>query len=90
MLNWHLARWGYALNDGKWATPTILDMGFHSIPRAEFLRRLIEDVGHGGRQGRWAVEAGADFVAGWGEETRFRPVEETVGVSQWNTKAARA
>lgn len=69
VLNWHLARWGYALNDGKWPTPTILDMGFRSIKRAEFLRILIEDVGHGGRQGRWTVEAGPDVVAGWHEET---------------------
>ena len=64
VLNWHLAQWGYALNDGKWPTPTILDMGFRPIKRAEFLRILIEDVGHGGRQGSWTVEAGPDGVAG--------------------------
>jgi leucyl/phenylalanyl-tRNA--protein transferase len=69
VLNWHLARWGYALNDGKWPTPTILDMGFRSIKRDEFLRILIEDVGHGGRHGSWTVEAGPDVVAGWHEET---------------------
>jgi len=68
VLNWHLARWGYVLNDGKWPTPTILDMGFRSIPRSEFLRILIEDVGHGGRPGGWTVEAGPDVVAGWHEE----------------------
>jgi leucyl/phenylalanyl-tRNA---protein transferase len=69
VLNWHLARWGYVLNDGKWPTPTILDMGFRSIKRSEFLSILIEDVGHGGRPGNWTVEAGPDIVAGWHEET---------------------
>ncbi|HEX7533148.1 MAG TPA: hypothetical protein VF340_07915 [Methyloceanibacter sp.] len=52
VLNWHLARWGYRLNDGKWSTPTILDMGFRLIPRQEFLGLLAEDTGHGGRDGR--------------------------------------
>jgi leucyl/phenylalanyl-tRNA--protein transferase len=65
VLNWHLARWGYALNDGKWATPTILDMGFRLIPRQEFLRLLGKEAGAGGRAGRWAVEAGPEVVADW-------------------------
>ncbi len=65
VLNWHLARWGYRLNDGKWATPTILDMGFRLIPRQEFLGLLAEDTGQGGRDGRWAVEASPEIVAGW-------------------------
>ena len=70
VLNWHLARWGYGFNDGKWATPTILDMGFRLIPRDQFLRCLKKEAGQGGRQGRWAVEAGPEIVAGWGEETK--------------------
>lgn len=65
VLNWHLARWGYALNDGKWATPTILDMGFRMIPRGTFLRILGEDAGGGGKPGRWSVEAGPEAVADW-------------------------
>jgi leucyl/phenylalanyl-tRNA--protein transferase len=67
VLNWHLARWGYVLNDGKWATPTILDMGFRSIPRREFLGILTADAGQGGKAGRWSVEASPDVVAGWQE-----------------------
>ena len=31
VLNWHLAKWGFALNDGKWMTPTIAGMGFRMI-----------------------------------------------------------
>jgi leucyl/phenylalanyl-tRNA--protein transferase len=65
VLNWHLAKWGYVLNDGKWPTPTILDMGFRSIPRAEFLDILADNVTSGGRLGRWSVEAGPAEVAEW-------------------------
>lgn len=70
VLNWHLAHWGYVLNDGKGSTPTILDMGFHPIPRAEFLRLLAEYGEGGGRHGIWSVEAGPDVVAGWRETNR--------------------
>ncbi len=65
VLNWHLARWGYRLNDGKWATPTILDMGFRLIPRQDFLALLDKDAGQGGKDGRWTVEASPEIVAGW-------------------------
>ncbi len=65
VLNWHLAKWGYVLNDGKWATPTIIDMGFRMIPRAEFLRILGEDAGEGGKPGRWTVELPLADIANW-------------------------
>ena len=65
VLNWHLARWGYAFNDGKVMTPTCRDMGFRDIPRAEFLTRL-EDAGRRpGKSGRWQVEADVAAVADW-------------------------
>jgi len=65
VLNWHLARWGYVLNDGKWETPTILGMGFRSTPRSEFLHILAAEAGEGGKSGRWSVEVGPEVVAGW-------------------------
>jgi leucyl/phenylalanyl-tRNA---protein transferase len=65
VLNWHLAQWGYRLNDGKWPTPTILGMGFRSIPRHAFLAELEEAAHAPGRDGRWRVEAGLDAVAAW-------------------------
>jgi leucyl/phenylalanyl-tRNA--protein transferase len=65
VLNWHLARWGYVLNDGKWPTPTILDMGFRLVPRAEFVRLLNKDAREGGKSGRWSIEAGPEVVADW-------------------------
>jgi leucyl/phenylalanyl-tRNA--protein transferase len=39
--------------------------GLSPHPRQEFLGLLAEDTGHGGRDGRWAVEASPDIVAGW-------------------------
>jgi leucyl/phenylalanyl-tRNA--protein transferase len=65
VLNWHLARWGYALNDGKWSTPTILDMGFRVIPRSEFLRHLVVGVRCEDKIGRWEVESGPEVVSQW-------------------------
>ena len=65
VLNWHLANWGFALNDGKWPTPTILDMGFRTISRAEFRRILDTHKGTPGKPGRWQVEASLETVADW-------------------------
>lgn len=65
VLNWHLAKWGYRLNDGKWATPTILKMGFRLTPRHEFLRILAEEARKPGKFGRWSVEADPNAVADW-------------------------
>lgn len=68
VLNYHLARWGYVLNDGKDPTPTIDAMGFRQIPRAEFEAILRDNtaVGEmGGPVGRWSVEADIAKVAGW-------------------------
>jgi leucyl/phenylalanyl-tRNA--protein transferase len=72
MLNWHLARWGYLVNDGKNPTPTILDMGFRNIPREEFLALLERGTGGGGKSGRWQTEAVIETVAAW-EPSRKDP-----------------
>jgi leucyl/phenylalanyl-tRNA--protein transferase len=55
-LNRHLATWGFELNDGKWSTATLSDMGFRAIPRAEFRRRLAAATRGPGKPGRWEVE----------------------------------
>ncbi|EJW11313.1 Leucyl/phenylalanyl-tRNA--protein transferase [Rhodovulum sp. PH10] len=65
VLNWHLAHWGFLLNDGKWPTPTILDMGFRDISRAEFGQRLAQGAGVPTRVGRWEVETDLKTVAAW-------------------------
>ncbi len=63
-LNYHLANWGYVLNDGKCFTPTIDAMGFRLIPRAEHLA-LLRHASEEGRPGRWSVEADLATVAKW-------------------------
>jgi leucyl/phenylalanyl-tRNA---protein transferase len=65
VLNWHLAKWGYRLNDGKWPTPTILNMGFRTISRAEFLAQLAPITRAAGKSGRWDVETDLNTVAAW-------------------------
>jgi leucyl/phenylalanyl-tRNA---protein transferase len=65
VLNWHLDRWGFRLNDGKNATPTILDMGFRMIPRRSFLDELASATRAGGKSGRWRVETELKTVAAW-------------------------
>jgi leucyl/phenylalanyl-tRNA--protein transferase len=77
VLNWHLAQWGFTLNDGKWPTQTILDMGFRTIPRAAFLHHLQAATSQGGRTGRWNVEADLATVAAWqpGASARTREKE---------------
>lgn len=75
VLNWHLQKWGYVLNDGKKPTPTILDMGFRSIPRAEFLQHLADDGHSGGKSGRWQVEADPKQVAEWQPQPKLAAAE---------------
>jgi leucyl/phenylalanyl-tRNA---protein transferase len=81
MLHWHLAQWGYVLNDGKWMTPTIRDMGFRVIPRTEFLAHLATHAHAGGRPGRWQVETDLKTVAAW---------QSTGAVEQDRVKVAQA
>jgi leucyl/phenylalanyl-tRNA---protein transferase len=56
VLNRHLAEWGYALNDGKWQTPTIIPMGFRNIPRRTFLDLVEAAAEQPGHTGRWKAE----------------------------------
>jgi leucyl/phenylalanyl-tRNA--protein transferase len=79
-LNWHLANWGFTLNDGKWPTPTILDMGFRNIPRREFLDHLARGKGPAPKRGRWHVEADAATIGAWQPKPAARTREtEPVG-----------
>lgn len=68
VLNYHLAKWGYILNDGKDFTPTIEAMGFRLISGSEYDAILKDNtaVGEmGGAVGRWKTEADLATVAGW-------------------------
>jgi len=65
VLNWHLARWGFAFNDGKLMTPTCHAMGFREVPRHEFLARLDAAERRSAKGGRWQVDASPATVADW-------------------------
>lgn len=76
VLNYHLAKWGYVLNDGKDFTPTIDAMGFRLIPRAEYEGILAESTAvgaMGGKVGRWQAEADLAAVAAWDPKAAARP-----------------
>jgi leucyl/phenylalanyl-tRNA--protein transferase len=64
VLNCHLQRWGYLLNDGKHRTSYLNQLGFKLIPREEFNALLAKGCAEAGRQGRWAVDPSID-VAKW-------------------------
>jgi leucyl/phenylalanyl-tRNA---protein transferase len=81
VLNWHLAKWGFALNDGKWPTPTITDMGFRCITRAEF-RGQLAMPGQAGPVGRWHVEDDLDVISKWQPENGVMRAEETQNAAQ--------
>jgi len=65
VLNWHLARWGFAFNDGKVMTPTCRDMGFREIPRREFLARLADAGRSPVESGHWQAAADVMTIADW-------------------------
>jgi leucyl/phenylalanyl-tRNA--protein transferase len=65
MLNWHLAKWGFVLNDNKAPTKNTLEMGFKVVPRAEFHARMRQAMQLPDRLGPWRVETDLATVAAW-------------------------
>ena len=65
VFNYHLAKWGFAFNDGKLMTPTCKDMGFREVTRGDYLARLAQADKQSARIGRWQVEADLATVADW-------------------------
>jgi leucyl/phenylalanyl-tRNA--protein transferase len=65
VLNWHLENWGFVLNDAKWETPTLAEMGFRLIPRDLFRLRLAQAAHEPERASRWQVEGDLKTVAAW-------------------------
>jgi leucyl/phenylalanyl-tRNA--protein transferase len=65
VFNYHLAKWGFALNDGKALTPTTRDQGFREIPRAEFRALLDRHGSMPSRVGRWTADGTVKEVAEW-------------------------
>ncbi len=65
VLNWHLAHWGFAFIDNKVPNQNISEMGFRSMPRAEFALLLAQAAHAPSRVGRWRVETETRAVANW-------------------------
>ncbi len=68
LFNWHLAKWGFLLNDGKDPTPTINEMNFRTIPRSELQAILDRGTMAMCRVGRWECETDLKSVAEWQPE----------------------
>ncbi len=65
LFNWHLAKWGFLLNDGKDPTPTINEMNFRMIPRAELQAILDRGTMEMCRPGRWQCETDLKSISEW-------------------------
>lgn len=89
MLNWHLAKWGFVLNDNKPPTKNTLDMGFKVVPRTEFHARLAQAMEQPDRLGPWRIETDLETVAAWQpdvEQPRQPAAKEHT--SRWAAPAA--
>ena len=73
LFNWHLAKWGFLLNDGKDPTPTINEMNFRMIPRSELQATLDRGTMALCRPGRWECETDLKAVAEWQPEAAKVP-----------------
>jgi leucyl/phenylalanyl-tRNA---protein transferase len=71
-LNWHLANWGFRLNDNKGPTRNTLEMGFRVVPRPVFLALLTDAMRVPDRVGRWQVETDLRTVADWQPQNEVR------------------
>ncbi|HMN51742.1 MAG TPA: leucyl/phenylalanyl-tRNA--protein transferase [Xanthobacteraceae bacterium] len=74
LFNWHLAKWGFALNDGKDPTPTIDGMNFRMIPRAQLQATLDRGSMETCRVGRWQCETDLKSIAEWKPEEEAAPI----------------
>lgn len=68
LFNWHLAKWGFLLNDGKDMTPTIAEMNFRMIPRHALQATLDRGTMAMCRPGRWTCETDLKSIAEWQPE----------------------
>jgi leucyl/phenylalanyl-tRNA--protein transferase len=86
MLNWHLAKWGFTLNDNKAPTRNTLDMGFKVVPRAEFHARLAQAMQRPDRLGPWRVETDLATVAAW--QPDVEQPRQAEAKARWTAPAA--
>jgi leucyl/phenylalanyl-tRNA--protein transferase len=63
-LNCHLQKWGFVLNDGKWHTGYLAQLGFELMPRRQFNSLMARHCRREGKAGPWAVDETLD-VGNW-------------------------
>jgi leucyl/phenylalanyl-tRNA--protein transferase len=68
LFNWHLAKWGFLMNDGKDMTPTIQEMNFRMIPRHALQSTIDRGNMEICRAGRWQCETDLKSIAEWQPE----------------------
>lgn len=56
VLNHHLAKWGFVVNDNKAWSGAMESMGYRLIPRAEYETVLAAHAQHDRQKGKWALE----------------------------------
>ena len=78
VLNWHLARWGFVMNDNKLPTRNTLEMGFRVVPRADYLDRLKDAALLPDRGRSWSVETDLANVAAWLPNASSVPSTEAI------------
>jgi leucyl/phenylalanyl-tRNA--protein transferase len=89
MLNWHLAKWGFLLNDNKAPTRNTLEMGFKVVPRAEFHARLARAMEQPDRLGPWRIETDLSTVAAWQPDVELpRLAAAKESAARWTAPAS--
>ncbi len=63
VLNCHLQRWAYLLNDGKHLSGRLCQLGFLPIERAAFNALLAMGCTRTGQDGRWSIDQTLNLVA---------------------------
>lgn len=68
VLSWHLAKWGFHFDDSKWNSPLLKNIGFRTIPRAEFRARLAVAIRSPIKPDAWSIEADLAEISRWRPE----------------------
>lgn len=68
ILNCHLQKWGFVLNDGKFHTNHLAQAGFQLMPRSQFNALLARHCPLKGKDGKWRVDNSLN-VGNWDPKT---------------------
>ncbi len=68
ILNCHLQKWGFVLNDGKYHSNHLAQAGFQLMPRSQFNALLARHCPLKGKDGKWRVDNSLN-VGNWDPKT---------------------